>query len=76
NYDPPPGGFYLEINDISPIVQDDIDLSDYNLPERVNAFVDAAISQRVSFYAGKYYSNKSYHVHDGNRFPVSVCNHL
>ncbi|CAN0870191.1 Probable alpha-mannosidase At5g13980 [Linum grandiflorum] len=45
NYDPPPGGFYLEINDISPIVQDDIDLSDYNLPERVNAFVDAAISQ-------------------------------
>ncbi|CAN1295896.1 Probable alpha-mannosidase At5g13980 [Linum perenne] len=45
NYDPPPGGFYLEINDISPIVQDDTGLSDYNLPERVNAFVAAAISQ-------------------------------
>ncbi|KAK1433974.1 hypothetical protein QVD17_10892 [Tagetes erecta] len=45
NYEPPPGGFYFEVNDDSPIVQDDIDLFDYNVEERVNDFVAAALSQ-------------------------------
>ncbi|XP_021298038.1 probable alpha-mannosidase At5g13980 [Herrania umbratica] len=44
NYEPPPG-FYFEVNDDSPIVQDDIDLFDYNVQDRVNDFVAAAISQ-------------------------------
>ncbi|XP_075643637.1 putative alpha-mannosidase At5g13980 [Castanea sativa] len=45
NYEPPPGGFYYELNDDSPIVQDDINLFDYNVQERVDAFVAAAVSQ-------------------------------
>lgn len=45
NYEPPPGGFYYEVNDDSPIVQDNIKLFDYNVPDRVNAFVEAAIAQ-------------------------------
>ncbi|KAF2322962.1 hypothetical protein GH714_032461 [Hevea brasiliensis] len=45
NYEPPPGGFYFEVNDPSPIVQDDMNLFDYNVPDRVNDFVAAAISQ-------------------------------
>ncbi|XP_062151727.1 probable alpha-mannosidase At5g13980 [Alnus glutinosa] len=45
NYEPPPGGFYFEVNDNSPIVQDDINLFDYNVQERVNDFVAAAVSQ-------------------------------
>ncbi|XP_010249228.1 PREDICTED: alpha-mannosidase At3g26720-like [Nelumbo nucifera] len=44
NYEPP-SGFYFEINDDSPIVQDDINLFDYNVQERVNDFVAAAIVQ-------------------------------
>ncbi|WRX19689.1 Glycoside hydrolase family 38 [Theobroma cacao] len=44
NYEPPPG-FYFEVNDDSPIVQDDISLFDYNVQDRVNDFVAAAISQ-------------------------------
>ncbi|XP_054805405.1 probable alpha-mannosidase At5g13980 isoform X2 [Prosopis cineraria] len=44
NYEPP-SNFYYEVNDNSPIVQDDIDLFDYNVPQRVNEFVSAAISQ-------------------------------
>ncbi|GER45572.1 alpha-mannosidase [Striga asiatica] len=44
NYEPPTG-FYYEINDDSPIVQDDINLFDYNVEERVNAFVAAALAQ-------------------------------
>ncbi|XVF16105.1 hypothetical protein REPUB_Repub10bG0002600 [Reevesia pubescens] len=44
NYEPPPG-FYFEVNADSPIVQDDINLFDYNVHDRVNAFVAAAISQ-------------------------------
>ncbi|MFS7962489.1 putative alpha-mannosidase [Helianthus anomalus] len=39
NYEPPPGCFYFEVNDDSLIVQDDIDLFDYNVEERVNDFV-------------------------------------
>ncbi|XP_071733945.1 probable alpha-mannosidase At5g13980 isoform X1 [Rutidosis leptorrhynchoides] len=45
NYEPPPGGFYFEVNDDSDIVQDDMDLFDYNVQERVNDFVAAAVSQ-------------------------------
>uniref|UniRef100_A0A1J3IV57 Alpha-mannosidase n=1 Tax=Noccaea caerulescens TaxID=107243 RepID=A0A1J3IV57_NOCCA len=45
NYEPPPGGFYYEIIDDSPVVQDDPDLFDYNVQERVNAFVAAALDQ-------------------------------
>ncbi|KAK9749896.1 hypothetical protein RND81_02G158800 [Saponaria officinalis] len=44
NYEPPTG-FYFEVNDDSPIVQDDQDLFDYNVQERVNDFVAAATSQ-------------------------------
>ncbi|KAK8465738.1 hypothetical protein PHAVU_009G161600 [Phaseolus vulgaris] len=44
NYEPP-SNFYYEVNDNSPIVQDDVSLFDYNVPERVNEFVAAAISQ-------------------------------
>ncbi|KAI5404766.1 probable alpha-mannosidase At5g13980 [Lathyrus oleraceus] len=45
NYEPPTSNFYFEVNDESPIVQDDINLFDYNVPDRVNDFVSAAISQ-------------------------------
>ncbi|GAV59511.1 Glyco_hydro_38 domain-containing protein/Glyco_hydro_38C domain-containing protein/Alpha-mann_mid domain-containing protein [Cephalotus follicularis] len=41
----PPSGFYFEVNDDSPIVQDDINLCDYNVQDRVNDFVAAAILQ-------------------------------
>ncbi|GLT27152.1 hypothetical protein SLA2020_021760 [Shorea laevis] len=44
NYEPP-SGFYFEVNDDSPIVQDDINLFDYNVQDRVNDFVAAALAQ-------------------------------
>ncbi|KAL3529076.1 hypothetical protein ACH5RR_008398, partial [Cinchona calisaya] len=44
NYEPPTG-FYFEVNDDSDIVQDDINLFDYNVQDRVNDFVAAAFSQ-------------------------------
>ncbi|KAJ9683167.1 hypothetical protein PVL29_018952 [Vitis rotundifolia] len=44
HYDPP-DGFVFEINDISPPIQDDVLLFDYNVEERVNDFVAAAVSQ-------------------------------
>lgn len=44
NYEPP-SGFYFEVNDDSPIVQDNLDLYDYNVQERVEDFVTAALSQ-------------------------------
>ncbi|XP_022736308.1 probable alpha-mannosidase At5g13980 isoform X1 [Durio zibethinus] len=44
NYEPP-SNFYYEVNDDSPIVQDNMELFDYNVPERVNEFVAAALSQ-------------------------------
>ncbi|XP_027351852.1 probable alpha-mannosidase At5g13980 [Abrus precatorius] len=44
NYEPP-SGFYFEVNDNSPIVQDNMDLFDYNVQDRVNDFVAAALSQ-------------------------------
>ncbi|CAL0305214.1 unnamed protein product [Lupinus luteus] len=45
NYEPPTSNFYFEVNDDSPVVQDDVDLFDYNVPDRVNEFVSAAIAQ-------------------------------
>ncbi|XP_019447415.1 PREDICTED: alpha-mannosidase At3g26720-like isoform X4 [Lupinus angustifolius] len=44
HYDPP-DGFTFEINDVSPPIQDDILLFDYNVQERVNDFVSAALAQ-------------------------------
>ncbi|CAM8896888.1 unnamed protein product [Rhodiola kirilowii] len=44
HYDPP-DGFTFEINDVSPPVQDDVLLFDYNVQERVNDFVAAAVEQ-------------------------------
>ncbi|OVA09673.1 Glycoside hydrolase family 38 [Macleaya cordata] len=44
HYDPPEG-FSFELNDVSPPVQDDISLFDYNVLERVNDFVAAAVAQ-------------------------------
>lgn len=44
NYEPP-SGFYFEVNDDSPVVQDDMSLFDYNVQERVNDFVAAALAQ-------------------------------
>ncbi|KAJ3678236.1 hypothetical protein LUZ60_002039 [Juncus effusus] len=45
NYEPPPGGFYFEVNDDSPVVQDDPLLFDYNVQQRVDDFVSAVLSQ-------------------------------
>ncbi|KNA14489.1 hypothetical protein SOVF_107090 [Spinacia oleracea] len=44
-YEPPADGFHFEVNDDSPIVQDDPTLFDYNVQDRVNSFVAAAICQ-------------------------------
>ncbi|KAF6169657.1 hypothetical protein GIB67_004049 [Kingdonia uniflora] len=44
HYDPP-DGFVFELNDVSPPVQDDVSLFDYNVQERVNDFVAAAFLQ-------------------------------
>lgn len=44
NYEPP-SGFYFEVNDDSQIVQDNMNLFDYNVQDRVNDFVAAALSQ-------------------------------
>ncbi|KAG4938279.1 hypothetical protein JHK84_044530 [Glycine max] len=44
NYEPP-SGFYFEVNDASPIVQDNMQLFDYNVQDRVNDFVAAALLQ-------------------------------
>ncbi|GMH25687.1 hypothetical protein Nepgr_027530 [Nepenthes gracilis] len=44
HYDPPEG-FSFEINDVSSPVQDDVLLFDYNVQERVNDFVAAAVAQ-------------------------------
>ncbi|GKV26020.1 hypothetical protein SLEP1_g35382 [Rubroshorea leprosula] len=44
HYDPP-DGFTFEINDVSPPIQDDPLLFDYNVQERVNDFVAAAMAQ-------------------------------
>ncbi|KAG5526952.1 hypothetical protein RHGRI_028029 [Rhododendron griersonianum] len=44
HYDPP-DGFTFEINDVSPPIQDDVLLFDYNIKERVDDFVAAAVAQ-------------------------------
>ncbi|XP_071709987.1 alpha-mannosidase At3g26720 isoform X1 [Rutidosis leptorrhynchoides] len=44
HYDPP-DGFTFEINDVSPPIQDDVLLFDYNVRERVDDFVAAAMAQ-------------------------------
>lgn len=44
HYDPP-DGFTFEINDVSDPIQDDELLFDYNVQERVNDFVKAALAQ-------------------------------
>lgn len=46
NYEPP-SNFYFEVNanEDSPIIQDNTNLFDYNVAERVNEFVAAAIAQ-------------------------------
>lgn len=44
HYDPP-DGFVFEINDVSAPIQDDILLFDYNVQERVDDFVAAAVTQ-------------------------------
>ncbi|KAL6960359.1 alpha-mannosidase [Sarracenia purpurea var. burkii] len=41
----PPDGFTFEINDVSPPIQDDVLLFDYNVKERVEDFVVAAVAQ-------------------------------
>ncbi|KAL0377241.1 UNVERIFIED_CONTAM: putative alpha-mannosidase [Sesamum radiatum] len=61
NYEPP-SGFYFEVNDASPIVQDDITLFDYNVQERVEDFVAAALTQAVrqlEFFKGRNRSGSS-----------------
>uniref|UniRef100_A0A6M2F2G9 Alpha-mannosidase n=1 Tax=Populus davidiana TaxID=266767 RepID=A0A6M2F2G9_9ROSI len=44
NYEPP-SNLYYEVNDDSPILQDNPNLFDYNVAERVNEFVSAAMDQ-------------------------------
>ncbi|CAI8613492.1 unnamed protein product [Vicia faba] len=44
HYDPP-DGFTFEVHDVSSPIQDDILLFDYNVEERVNDFVSAALAQ-------------------------------
>ncbi|XP_065872513.1 probable alpha-mannosidase At5g13980 isoform X2 [Euphorbia lathyris] len=45
NYEPPSDNFYFEVDSESPLLQDNINLFDYNVLDRVNDFVSAAISQ-------------------------------
>ncbi|GAU24694.1 hypothetical protein TSUD_323030 [Trifolium subterraneum] len=80
NYEPP-SGFYFEVNDDSEIVQDNMDLFDYNVQDRVNDFVAAALSQdgRVnalystpSIYTdAKYAANESWPVKTDDFFPYA-----
>lgn len=44
HYDPP-DGFAFEVNDVSSPIQDDLTLFDYNVKERVDDFVIAALAQ-------------------------------
>ncbi|XP_022977427.1 alpha-mannosidase [Cucurbita maxima] len=44
HYSPPPG-FHFEVNDNTNIIQDDPLLYDYNVKQRVNDFIDAALTQ-------------------------------
>ncbi|KAK9108609.1 hypothetical protein Syun_024620 [Stephania yunnanensis] len=81
NYEPPSDEFYFEVNDASPIVQDDMDLFDYNVQDRVDAFVAAAMSQdgRVnalystpSIYTdAKFAANQSWPLKTNDFFPYA-----
>ncbi|KAB2089523.1 hypothetical protein ES319_A03G067500v1 [Gossypium barbadense] len=80
NYEPP-SNFYYEVNDDSPIVQDNMELFDYNVPQRVNEFVAAALSQdgRVnalystpSIYTdAKYATNEAWPLKTDDYFPYA-----
>ncbi|PPE00898.1 hypothetical protein GOBAR_DD02060 [Gossypium barbadense] len=80
NYEPP-SNFYYEVNDDSPIVQDNMELFDYNVPQRVNEFVAAAFSQdgRVnalystpSIYTdAKYATNEAWPLKTDDYFPYA-----
>ncbi|KAK8540344.1 hypothetical protein V6N13_038897 [Hibiscus sabdariffa] len=80
NYEPP-SKFYYEVNDDSPIVQDDMELFDYNVPERVNEFVAAALSQDKRVHAlystpsiytnAKYATNEAWPLKTDDFFPYA-----
>ncbi|KAI7740716.1 hypothetical protein M8C21_023527, partial [Ambrosia artemisiifolia] len=80
HYDPP-DGFTFEINDVSPPIQDDHLLFDYNVQERVDDFVAAAIAQdgRVnalystpSIYTdAKYAANETWPLKTDDFFPYA-----
>ncbi|KAA8540621.1 hypothetical protein F0562_024460 [Nyssa sinensis] len=80
NYEPPTG-FDFEVDDYSPIVQDDINLFDYNVQERVDDFVAAALSQdgRVNalystptiYTDAKYAANESWPLKTDDFFPYA-----
>ncbi|KAL8100270.1 hypothetical protein AgCh_032498 [Apium graveolens] len=53
-----PDGFTFEINDVSPPIQDDVLLFDYNVEEIVNGFLAAALSQTL-VTGESYYSSGS-----------------
>ncbi|XP_074327783.1 putative alpha-mannosidase At5g13980 isoform X3 [Apium graveolens] len=44
NYEPP-SGFYFEVDDDSPVVQENMGLFDYNFQDCVNGFIAAALAQ-------------------------------
>ncbi|KAK4483252.1 hypothetical protein RD792_010436 [Penstemon davidsonii] len=80
HYDPPEG-FTFEINDVSAPIQDDPLLFDYNVEERVNDFVAAAVAQdgRVnalystpSIYTdAKHAAHKKWPLKTGDFFPYA-----
>ncbi|KAI3983459.1 hypothetical protein MKX01_038879 [Papaver californicum] len=76
NYEPPSSNFYFEVNDVSHVVQDDLDLFDYNVQERVDDFVANAMSQlsKALSFSGKRNSNKSYNVDHGSDFKYQYAN--
>ncbi|PRQ16859.1 putative alpha-mannosidase [Rosa chinensis] len=44
-YVPPSHNFYFDTDDVPPLVQDNMNLGDYNVADRINDFVSEAISQ-------------------------------
>ncbi|KAL2347102.1 hypothetical protein Fmac_001102 [Flemingia macrophylla] len=83
NYEPP-SNFYYEVNDDSvdsPIVQDDVNLFAYNVPQRVNEFVAAAISQDGRVHAlystpsiytdAKHAANEAWPIKTDDYFPYA-----
>ncbi|GAU38122.1 hypothetical protein TSUD_318090 [Trifolium subterraneum] len=80
NYEPP-SNFYYEVDSDAPIVQDDINLFDYNVPQRVNEFVAAAISQDGRVHAlystpsiytdAKHAANEAWPIKTDDYFPYA-----